>query len=544
LQDTVYQPLVGVNLAQEYQNGTITFTPSLADSWNVSADGSTYTFHIRPGVTFSDGNPLNSYQVWMEMYAFYYLSANSSGWLESYDVFNMNTSNFGPATISLINQSGLINPSSQAIATMQNTSWPIYVQGPSTIVFHLKSPFLYFPGTLVAFDGLIFDSQWVLQHGGFGNATTYNTFFNQNPIPGTGPYTVTSVSENSYVQFAQNPTYWGKNISASLLAQNQALDPGHAKNVIVNYKQDDVARFTDLSDGAAQLSTIQQADFGQVLGNPSTYGYTQLPSYAGLISALALNTQIYPTNITLVRLAIAHAINYSEVSKEIFSNQSAPLMGPEYPAWSQYYDLGNVPPYQFNLTLAKQEMAQANVNNATVTFHVYTSQTWQSLAQVVESNLAQIGITVNIVVSSLSTMEQYWGSYANNQHYASQIGQINILGGNGWAPGALTPADYWVSFVNNQSVFGDLAVYSNPVVQAAVNSFTSSSNVTQIQQQVQKAQTQIYSDAPYVWLGVNKLWGVSGSIVWKKGTISGFYLDCLWSGQNTAPLFNTVTFAQ
>jgi hypothetical protein len=28
-----------------------------------------------------------------------------------------------------------------------------------------------------------------------------NTYFNQNPIPGTGPYVVSGFSENSYVEF-------------------------------------------------------------------------------------------------------------------------------------------------------------------------------------------------------------------------------------------------------------------------------------------------------------------------------------------------------
>ena len=34
--------------------------PGLSDSWSVADDGVTYTFHIRPGVTFSSGNPLRA----------------------------------------------------------------------------------------------------------------------------------------------------------------------------------------------------------------------------------------------------------------------------------------------------------------------------------------------------------------------------------------------------------------------------------------------------------------------------------------------------
>src|SRR5690606_25223554 len=34
--------------------------PGLSDSWSVADDGVTYTFHIRPGVTFASGNPVRA----------------------------------------------------------------------------------------------------------------------------------------------------------------------------------------------------------------------------------------------------------------------------------------------------------------------------------------------------------------------------------------------------------------------------------------------------------------------------------------------------
>ena len=37
--------------------------PALATSWDTSADGLTWTFHLRPGVKFSDGTPLTSNDV-------------------------------------------------------------------------------------------------------------------------------------------------------------------------------------------------------------------------------------------------------------------------------------------------------------------------------------------------------------------------------------------------------------------------------------------------------------------------------------------------
>src|SRR5271170_7924950 len=91
---TVYQSLVTLNGTELYANGTIALEPMLAQSWNSSANGDNWTFFLQKGVTFSNGDPFNAYQVWGEMYGEYYLSGNTSGWAVGYNVFNMNTADF------------------------------------------------------------------------------------------------------------------------------------------------------------------------------------------------------------------------------------------------------------------------------------------------------------------------------------------------------------------------------------------------------------------------------------------------------------------
>jgi peptide/nickel transport system substrate-binding protein len=542
--DTVYQSLVTVNETAEYR-GTVQYLPGLAVNWTVSPDSRTYTFNLRRNVVFSNGDPFNAYQVWMQMYAFYYLSSNSSAWLQSYAFFNMNNVNFGPATMALINQSGLIHPTAQALSLMQNSTWPIYATGPYQIAFHLKSPFLWFPGVLVAFDGLVFDSQFVLTHGGLGTPTSINQLFNQLPIPGTGPFMVTQVLPNSFIKFALNPMYWGRNLTTSQLAQQPLFDPGHVKNVIVNYKPDDGSRYVDLAGNVAQIAAISSGTWNLIRANPNLYSYSVLPAWGDLFSALAFNTQVYPTNITAVRQAIAHAINYTKIQKQIFFGQTASMVGPEYPAWSQFYDLGGSPTYQYNLTLAREELAQAHIQNMpTLIFTTVTECSYCSnIAQIVQSNLGNIGINVNIVITSFAQYSSPYGSYTTNLAAASQLGQLTLMGGVSWSPNAITPADNWVVMVSNGSLYGNWAVYSNPIVQACVNAFTSSSDISSIQALCRSAQSQIYKDAPYAWLGVNELSNVAGALVWKKSVITGFYLDPIFTGEDTAPLFNTVTFA-
>src|SRR5690606_34451490 len=43
-----------------FAHGSTEIEPGLAESWEVSDDGLVYTFHLRPGVTFHDGTPVNA----------------------------------------------------------------------------------------------------------------------------------------------------------------------------------------------------------------------------------------------------------------------------------------------------------------------------------------------------------------------------------------------------------------------------------------------------------------------------------------------------
>jgi len=544
LEYTVYQPLVTANVSAEYGQGVFQYVPVLAKNFTVSGDGTVYTFNLRPGVHFSNGDLLNAYQVWAEMYGFYYLSGNSSAWCEGYDLFNMANSDFGPATLSLLNQSGVIHPSSQLLSIMQNSTWPIFANGPNQIVFHLTIPFQWFPSILLATVGLIFDVQYVLDNGGFGTPTGFNSNFNQHPIPGTGPYVVTTVSENAYVEFTQSNDYWGKNLSSSEIAANPLIDPGHAKNVIVYNKPDDLSRYTDLASGKAQISSIESTDWNLVLANQNEFSYFT-SSFAPVTGAISFNTQIFPTNITAVREAIVHAINYTDISQKVFFGQTTPFMGPEYPAWKEFYDLGNYPPYQFNLTLAEQYLAEANIKNfPTLTFTVEADcLTCSEVAQIVQSDLTSLNINVNILVLGTTSYIVPYGSYGYEVQNAAQIGHMSILGGiSAWVPSDLTPAEYWLQFVSNESVFGNWAVYSNPTVQQCANSFTDGSSTSTILTLCTAAQKQIYNDAPYAWYGIEKLWYGGGSLVWQKSVIKGFYTDPVWGGYSDVPMFNTVTY--
>ena len=132
------------------------------------------------------------------------------------------------------------------------------------------------------------------------------------------------------------------------------------------------------------------------------------------------------------------------------------------------------------------------------------------IAQIVEQDLANLNITVNIQVLASSDYWSVYGSYSSNLQNPSSLGTFTIVGGSGWPPVGLTPADMWLNLVGNGSTLGNTAIYQNPIVQDCLGNFTSTTNISQIQTACLPAQKQVYNDAPYYWLGENELWYAGG----------------------------------
>src|SRR3954451_13876098 len=51
---TIYDGLI------RYKPGTVEVEPGLAQSWDITPDGLTYTFHLRKGVKYHDGTPFDA----------------------------------------------------------------------------------------------------------------------------------------------------------------------------------------------------------------------------------------------------------------------------------------------------------------------------------------------------------------------------------------------------------------------------------------------------------------------------------------------------
>jgi peptide/nickel transport system substrate-binding protein len=542
---TTYQTLVSMNATAQQEQNVIQFLPDLAINWTVSPNGQTYTFNLRPGVTFSNGDPFNAYQAWADFYIFYFASGNFSSFWMGAPIFNMTGVTFGQVQMNILNQSGLASPSSAAMALMSNTSLPAYVTGPDTIVYQLSAPYSFFLNTLLGWTGFQLDSQYILANGGPGTAPNFNSAFNyQGQIPGTGPYILSDIVPNSFAVFTQNPTYWGSNMSATGVVGNPFVSPGHYSKVIIYDKPSESTRLLDLNSGAAQIVSLTSSDLLTAISEPNTYGVMTLKYPAG-VEYLQFNTQVFPTNITDVRLAMVHAINYSAVIQVGADGLGVRYMGPESPNYGQYYDPGNFPLYQQNITLAEQELAAAGFPNGkgfpTLNFIIVSASTYWEIpaAQEIQADLSQIGINTNIVVQPLSVEAAPYGSYSTNLADAAQIEPLQ-LSWTAYSPDYLAPTDYWTAFVTTFSSFGNFDIYNNSIVDQAVQLMYSSNNQTAILQALTNAQQQIYNDAPYGWLFVSQAPAIANSYVWKTGVIGGVFAEPNLQGVTDLPPLNTI----
>lgn len=541
-----YQTLVNANVSAQQETGTIQFLPGLASGWETSADGTTWTFHLRPGIRFSNGDPFNSYQVWTQFYGFYYLAGNSSSFLGSLDIFDTSKVVFGPKTIEVLSQADFSNPSPQVLSMMKDTTWPIYVIDQNTIVFKTKAPFPFLTGVLVGFEGEIFDAQYVLRNGGFGLPGEINPFFNDHPIPGTGPYVITQVTFNEFVRFETNPDYWAKSITAQEVRANPLLDPGHFDTIIVNAKTSGTTRYIDLITGKAHIAAITEGNWPLILADPS-YDYATYKTPAILVWVF-FNMHKSPTTNADIRRAIVHAINYDDIIANVFFGEAQKVMGPEAPVYGKYYNPAGIPPYEYDPDLAREYLAKAGFPNGvaangtalpTLEFNVNANYPAQTIAaQIVQANLADIGVKVDIHVLSNDQFYAPYGSAQNNINNAAQIPHMAFWWG--FAPNFLSPTDFWTAFVTSFSLWGNGGGYTNPIVDNNVRLMSQTNDEARILEALTEAQRIIADEAPMAWIAACELALLTGSYAWQRDVISGGFLDPNLSGVTEPPLLNTI----
>ena len=178
--------------------------PALATSHEVSEDGLTYTFHIRPGVQWVNyqGTPIEEVTATSFVRGFQHLLDAGAGLEALVDGVVRGVSAYLGDEVTDFNAVGVRAPDRY------------------TLVYELEKPCSYFPTMLsYALFAPISEAYFLANGGAFGRAafaeaaakSAYTYGISPEKIAYCGPYLVTSTTAENSVIFGANPAYWNKN---------------------------------------------------------------------------------------------------------------------------------------------------------------------------------------------------------------------------------------------------------------------------------------------------------------------------------------------
>ena len=250
--EQVYQGLLA-------PNGTsyTTYIGDLAQNWTISSDGMTYTFFLRPGVKFSNGDPFNAYVEWFSIYRTLVMD-QAPAWILGQNLAAANGAGFN-ITGSILNSINYTKPSSKDLNYMTFANQSVQVVSQNELVLHLgygyngNVPYSAFLATLITPMAMAVDPNVVEANGGVV-AGQPNNYLETHAL-GTSFYKLQSWVQGQSITLVKNQDYWGVNVPPSDL--NYAIQPAILDTINFYYK-DTSAMIADLQSNAAQMKSPQQ----------------------------------------------------------------------------------------------------------------------------------------------------------------------------------------------------------------------------------------------------------------------------------------------
>jgi len=262
-------------------DGEAQIVPGLADSWEISEDGLSYTFHLHEGVTFQNGDPLTADDV---VYTVNRMMNPATG-AKNTDIFDV-----------VVGATAMYNGEAESVEG-------VVALDDNTVQFNLESAYAPFLSCLATPGGSIYNRE----------STEGVDDFGENPAVcfGTGPFQVTEWELGSKVTLVANPNYFKgapqiDGITAFIVpdadTQRMMFEQGEVDVFNFDYAESQLQWFLD-NGYADQIVSGSRA---------GTYYFM-------------FNTAIEPLNDVNVRKALQMAINRQEILDAIYSGEGKVL---------------------------------------------------------------------------------------------------------------------------------------------------------------------------------------------------------------------------
>jgi peptide/nickel transport system substrate-binding protein len=330
-----------------YSDRDLTPVPRLAESWEPNADGSQWTFKIRQGVKFQNGDPMTPEDV----AATFNLHADPD-----------NGSNALSAFTGVLSKGG-------AQATDE-----------STVVFELDAPNGNFPFTTSSDNYNL-----IILPKGFDPESWPKTFM------GTGPWKMEKYTPNVGVTYTKNPDYW-----------DTSRQPLPDRNEIKFYEAEDAALLA-IQGGELDLLAQFSAVNGKALLTDPNINVIELR--AAQHRQLHMRTDKEPFNDKRVRQAVALLLNRDNIVKGLLEGKAD--YGNDSPMAPVYKSTDtSVPQRKQDIEQAKALLAEAGKENFSVELRTWRVFEVPQYAALIQNDLKQAGIDVTLNITDAAS---YYG---------------------------------------------------------------------------------------------------------------------------------------
>ena len=329
----------------EYNDDLDTYVPSLATSWTISEDGSTYVFQIRQGVHFQNGQ----YSQGREM------TAEDVAWS-----LNRSAQYSDMARLSMLDKAE--------------------VTGEWEVTCTLKSPNAAFLTALTDAGNSIIAQEEV---EGWGDDFGYH-------LTGTGAFIMEDFQLDEQAVLVANEDYWLGVPNIQKLVFRFISDPTQTANALL---AGEIDLATQLSGEA--INTVDQAG-----GNVSLMKVEALQ-----INYVRFNMQNGPTADPLVRQALIQAVDLDAVRTALYQygEAEAACLPLPYGSWGYDESLESLA-LPYDVEAAKEKLAQSGYPNGfEVDIYVSNTQERTTLCTLLQAYWSQIGVTTNIHANEWGT---------------------------------------------------------------------------------------------------------------------------------------------
>ncbi len=369
---TVYDHLT------EFETGTTNVVPGLAESWEISDDGTSVTFTLRPGIQFHSNDlftPTREMNADDVIYSFE--RQNGEG---SWEYFNS--------------------------MSMPDLIESIEKVDDMTVRFNLTRP----EAPFIADMAMDFASVMSKEYADAMEEAGTPEMLNQRPI-GTGPFVFEDYQTDAVIRYRKNENYWRENIPK-------------VDNLVFAITPDASVRLQRLQAGECHIMPYPNpADIDSIRSNTDL----ELLDQAGLnVGYLAYNTQQEPFDDPQVRKALNMAIDKQAIIDVIFQGQAEAAKNPIPPTMWSYNDAIEDDPY--DPEQARQTLEDAGVSDLSMKIWAMPVQrpynpNARRMAELIQEDFSEIGVDVEIV-------SYEWGEYLERSRAEDRDGAV-LLGWTG-----------------------------------------------------------------------------------------------------------------